>query len=104
MIMIRDFIDVTYSSFLIINVQRHENAIRKGQHPLYRTEAVLDGLQISNVIWLHDSFFIFPSRKDALLSANYWSWWSLFALVLITPGFYPQHVEVVNQDPASDSL
>jgi len=32
---------------IIFNVYRHENAIRKGPHPLYRTEAELDGSQLS---------------------------------------------------------
>jgi len=38
--------------------------------------------------------FIVPTLDNA---------YPLFALV-ITPGFYLHHVEVANQDPASDSL
>jgi len=33
--------------FIIIDVKGHEIAIRKEPHPLYRTEAVLDGCQLS---------------------------------------------------------
>jgi len=47
------------SSSFIINVLRHENAIPKGKHPLYHTEAVLDGSLLSKrhlVIW---QFYLF---------------------------------------------
>jgi len=37
-----------FLSFIIINVYRHENAIHKGSHSLYRTEAELDAFQLSN--------------------------------------------------------
>jgi len=35
------------------------NIIRKGPHPLYRTQAVLKGSQMSNDIWLYGDFVYF---------------------------------------------
>jgi len=37
---------ISYMFILIVNGQRHENAIRYEPRPHYRTEAVLDGFQI----------------------------------------------------------
>jgi len=42
---------VSYIIIIIfINIYCNENAVNKGPHPLYRTEAVLDGSQLSNDI------------------------------------------------------
>jgi len=72
------------SSFIFINVLRHKNAIRKEPHLLFRTEAELNGFQLSNDIWLYGSWFIFIDRMHfmapTLNAAN-----PLFALV-IRPG------------------
>jgi len=58
-------------AIIIINVKRHESAIPKTQHPLYRTEAVLDGSQMSNDNWLYDGFVYFR-WPDTLPVANSW--------------------------------
>jgi len=67
------------------------NEICKGPHPLYSTKAVLDGSHL----------FIFIDRMPFLVSTHD-NADPLFTLV-ITPGFYLHHVEIVDQDPASGS-
>jgi len=67
----------------------------KGSHPLYRTEAVLDGFQLSKS---HRSgymavLFIFIGRM-LFLGPTFDNDDELFTL-LITRGFYLHHVEVV---------
>jgi len=95
-----------YIIIIIINIECHKNAIRKGQQPLYRTEALLDGSQMSNdklrhlFIWhlFYLALFIYIGRMPFLtptVDNNY----PLFTLE-IAPCLYMHHVEVADQDPA----
>jgi len=61
--------DVLIDLYIIINVSRHENTIRKGPLRLYCPEAVLDDSDMSNDIWIYRNsvYFYWP---DALPGAN----------------------------------
>jgi len=81
-----------------------QEPIRKGQCPLYCAEAVLDGSQLSkrHAVGVYGSF-VYVHWTDALLGKILVNADPLFALV-ITPGVYLHHVEVVDQYPASGCL
>jgi len=68
-------------------------------HPLYSTESVLDGFQLSKRHLAMAVLFTSYDRMP-LLAPTFDNADPLFTLV-ITSGFYLHHVEAANQDPAS---
>jgi len=74
--------------------------IRKGPHPFYRTEAVLDSPRCQTTSGFMAVVFISIGRMP-FLAPSLDIAGQLFTLV-ITPGFYLHHIEVA--DPPSGNL
>jgi len=84
----------------MINVKRHDNAIRIGPCNLFTTRRQCCTVAVvkttnSYMTVLFISIDRMPFLHHLLIR---------FFAVVITPGFYLHHVEVVAQDPASGSL
>jgi len=85
---------------IIINAKCHETAIHKVPHPLYRTRAVLDSIQMSNNFWIYVSFVYFQGCKDGARTgrmpvlAPTLDFADPLCALVIAPCFYLHHVEL----------